>query len=177
MRQVYWDISLASLAQVWVEFLAATKTFDHDCNSCRLLLNNQSISVGQNLYAVENLAYDTVTIWDWAILTKGWYGEKYNFLYGASYGSTTGNFDTVGHYTQLVTAGVSRIGCGVAQINSILYIGCNYANGQINPSKPYINGTSCSQCGSSQCVNNLCICNKFCQNYGKILFFVSILLK
>jgi hypothetical protein len=171
MRQVYWDISLASLAQVWVEYLAATKTFDHDCNSCRLLLNNQSILIGQNLFAVEYLDYDVVTVWDWAIL-KGWYNEKPNFLYGAPYGSTTGNFDTVGHYTQLVTSGVSRIGCGVAQINSILYIGCNYANGQTNPSMPYINGTSCSQCGSSQCVNNLCTCNKFCQNYGIILLFI-----
>jgi len=60
MRQVYWDISLGSLAQVLVQYLAATKTFDHDCNSCRLLLNNQSITVGQNLYAV-NLTYDPVT--------------------------------------------------------------------------------------------------------------------
>jgi hypothetical protein len=62
MRQVYWDISLGSLAQVLVQYLAVTKTFDHDCNSCRLLLNNQSITVGQNLYAV-NLTYDPVTIW------------------------------------------------------------------------------------------------------------------
>jgi len=185
MRQVYWDISLANLAQVWVQYLAATNTFDHDCNSCRLLSNNVSISVGQNLYFSENVAYDTVNIWIQSIL-NGWYGEKSNFEYGATYGSLTGNFGEVGHYTQMVTASVSRIGCGMAQANSKLYVACNYANGQSNPSMPYKNGTSCSQCGSNQCVNNLCTCNKYCQNYGiisllyifiKILFIFIIILR
>jgi hypothetical protein len=185
MRQVYWDISLANLAQVWVQYLAATNTFDHDCNSCRLLSNNVSISVGQNLYFSENVAYDTVNIWIQSIL-NGWYGEKSNFVYGATYGSLTGNFGEVGHYTQMVTASVSRIGCGMAQANSKLYVACNYANGQSNPSMPYKNGTSCSQCGSNQCVNNLCTCNKYCQNYGiisllyifiKILFIFIIILR
>ena len=117
MRAVYWDFNLARMAQKWVEYLALKRLFQHDCNECRLLVNNQSISVGQNLFAVEGLAYDPTVIWQWSIGV--WYNEKKNFLYGSATGSITGDFASIGHYTQLITAGVSRIGCGVAQFNGI----------------------------------------------------------
>ena len=86
MRTVYWDIGLARNAQKWVEYLAANRLFQHDCNQCRLLLNNQSIIVGQNLFAVTDLAYDATVLWKWSIL-GAWFGEKKNFIYGGSWGN------------------------------------------------------------------------------------------
>lgn len=85
MRAVYWDVSLARNAQKWVEYLAGYRLFKHDCNECRVLLNNQSISVGQNLFAVINLPYNATVLWQWSIL-GAWYGEKSQFIYGATWG-------------------------------------------------------------------------------------------
>ena len=66
--------------------------FQHDCNECRQLVNNQSISVGQNLFAITGLSYNSVVLWQWAIL-GAWFGEKRNFLYGAASGSITGKYE------------------------------------------------------------------------------------
>jgi hypothetical protein len=45
---------------------------------------------------------------------------------------------------------------------------CNFAIGPWNDyaSEPWLNGTSCSGCG--ECSNNLCSCNKICDNYGTL---------
>jgi hypothetical protein len=48
---------------------------------------------------------------------------------------------------------------------------CNFAIGQWDDSfvsEPWVNGTSCSGCESSECSNNLCSCNKICDNYGTL---------
>lgn len=48
MREIFWDNGLSHLAQRWAEYCV----FDHDCFNCRTLLNNQSVIVGQNAYAL-----------------------------------------------------------------------------------------------------------------------------
>lgn len=164
MRQVYWDISLASTAQAWVEYLAASAKFEHDCNLCRSPLNNQSLTnkVGQNLFAYSGIKSRNYL---WKSTINGWFGEKKNFVYA---NNTMENFDKFGHYLQIEWAFTSRIGCGFAQINGTnFYLACNYADGVSNIQRPYKNGTSCSAC-PNQCVDNLCTCNKYCQNHGII---------
>jgi hypothetical protein len=78
------------------------------------------------------------------------------------------NLNLVGHYTQIVNSGVSRIGCGAAIVDDYVYAYCNYAQAQFDIRKPYVNGTSCSSCTRRNCRNNLCNCKKICQNYGKL---------
>ncbi len=91
--------------------------------------------------------------------------KKKNFVYA---NNTMENFDKFGHYLQIEWAFTSRIGCGFAQINGTnFYLACNYADGVSNIQRPYKNGTSCSAC-PNQCVDNLCTCNKYCQNHGII---------
>lgn len=55
------------------------------------------------------------------------------------------------------------------QLNSGSYIiaTCNYAYGQGGTDFPYQNGTVCANC-AGKCVNNLCRCDKFCQNDGEL---------
>ncbi len=74
----------------------------------------------------------------------------------------------VGHYTQIVNSGVSRIGCGAATIGDYFYAYCNYAKAQFDIQRPYLNGTSCSLCSKNKCRNKLCECRKLCQNYGQL---------
>lgn len=96
-------------------------------------------------------------------MLKLWEDEKKNFKY--ELGAVTGNFGDIGHYTQLINSDFARVGCGAAMCDSsTFYAYCNYANGQSDINKPYINGSSCSMCPSSSCSQNLCVCEAFCQN-------------
>ncbi len=156
-----WDFDLSRLAQRWAE----NCVFDHDCNSCRRLLNNQTISVGQNAYALFSNAIDADTFWQQVM--DLWLEEAQNFQYGR--GAVSGNFNDVGHYTQIINAEASRVGCGAAVCgDSTTYAYCNYALGQGDTQKPFESGESCSKCSESQCKDNLCYCDKLCQNYGQL---------
>jgi hypothetical protein len=45
---------------------------------------------------------------------------------------------------------------------------CNYASGQSVVEKPYSPGIPCTSCRRNLCTNNICTCNKICQNYGTL---------
>ncbi|CAF0721397.1 unnamed protein product [Brachionus calyciflorus] len=158
MKRVSWDLGLARLAQRWSE----TCNFDHDCTLCRRLLNNQTISVGQNAFAIFGSEYNPNTLWPEVI--NFWIDEKKNFVYGL--GSRTGNFQDVGHYTQIIDSNTARIGCGAAKCDNNIYAYCNYALAQDDWKIPYKRGIACSQCSRKNCQNNLCNCSKLCQNNG-----------
>lgn len=72
----------------------------------------------------------------------------------------------VGHYTQIITEDSVRVGCGAAVLDKVAYVFCNYASAQADYIRPYENGTSCSMCSKENCKDNICTCNKFCQNHG-----------
>jgi hypothetical protein len=73
----------------------------------------------------------------------------------------------VGHFTQIIHSESTHVGCGAAIFDSkIIFAFCNYAIAQSDFIRPYKNGTVCSMCSKSNCKNNLCNCNKICQNYG-----------
>jgi hypothetical protein len=48
------------------------------------------------------------------------------------------------------------------------FVYCNYVGGQTKYEKPYELGKPCSKCPNSKCVNNLCHCDKACQNGGTL---------
>ncbi|RNA11378.1 cysteine-rich venom latisemin-like isoform X2 [Brachionus plicatilis] len=158
MKKVTWDIGLARLAQRWAE----NCDFDHDCALCRRLLNNQTISVGQNAFALLGAVFDPKTFWTDAI--NFWLTEQNNFNFAL--GSKTGQFIDVGHYTQIINSVTSKIGCGVADCGGNLHAFCNYALAQKEWQRPYKVGPACSKCAQENCENNLCSCDKLCQNNG-----------
>ena len=88
-----WSSTLAAGAQSWADHLAATNKFYH------------SGVYGENLAA----GYTT-----WTKAVDGWGSEKTYFIYGpfGDGSSTTGKWQDVGHYTQIVWADTVRCGCG-----------------------------------------------------------------
>jgi hypothetical protein len=76
MRVITWDHGLARMAQRRSE----TCTFAHDCSRCRRLLNNQTISIGQNAYMSFNMKYDPQTTW--SSVVSSWESEISDFAYG-----------------------------------------------------------------------------------------------
>ena len=157
MSKIIWDFRLARIAQKSSDQC----TFGEDCNDCRTLLNNRTIYVGQNSFA--QFSYGAFS-WETAI--NSWLNEKKNFLYGV--GSITGNWEDVGHYTLIINDGVYAVGCGATRCGNDFYMYCNYASGQYGITVPYTSGTPCSNCSSDMCIDNLCQCNKICQNYGTL---------
>ena len=126
-------------------------------------MNNRSLYIGQNAYAMFGTSFDPATFW--VDVLKLWSDEKAKFQYDV--GAISGNFADIGHYTQLVNNGVGRVGCGAALCDSSsIYAYCNYALGQSEVNRPYTSGPGCSLCPNSKCVNNLCQCDLVCQNNG-----------
>ena len=74
----------------------------------------------------------------------------------------------MGHYTQIINENVGMVGCGAAIKGKNIIACCNYSPGQYNTKTPYTKGTPCSECSSQNCKNNVCYCDKYCQNYGTL---------
>jgi hypothetical protein len=126
-----------------------------------MLLNNRTMQIGQNAYANTGGAYSASF---WYNVLSAFYTEIDNFKYGT--GSITGNWENVGHYTQIISSSSSKIGCGASQCGNNLYAYCNYGSMQESVNTPFTSGAPCSKCNANLCSNNLCYCNKICQNYG-----------
>ena len=158
MPQLIWNFGLSRVAQSWSD----NCIFEHDCNDCRNLLNNQTIVVGQNAFEQIGGNYGSSF---WTTVFNAWYNEKEYFVYGE--GSTTGNWEDIGHYSQIINDGVYEIGCGATQCGDQFFAFCNYAWGQYSVTIPYTSGVKCSGCDPNLCTpDGLCSCNKICQNYG-----------
>lgn len=127
------------------------------------MLNNRTLQIGQNAYANSGGTYNSLF---WYNFVSAFYTEIKNFAYG--YESATGNWENVGHYTQIISSKSYKIGCGASQCGQNLYAYCNYANIQDSTVYPYKSGVPCSKCSMQLCANKLCYCNKICQNYGTL---------
>jgi len=162
MLQLQWDPELAKIAQR----LADQCKFMHDCPDCRQV---KRFSVGQNIYQSFNTRSGLKN--DWIPAIDSWFDEikmfpptsvkKYQFSHAT------------GHYSQMLWATTSRIGCGVTafrsgRFNSRLYV-CNYGEGgNVLRQEVYKIGRGCGECPAS-CSNdypNLCTklpgkCNSF----------------
>lgn len=151
MIKMTWDDEVASIAQKWADNCVTS----HDSNYHRFIPGR--LQSGQNLYM--NYGATKVT-WDQAV--TAWHSEVSLFTFG---GSNT--LLEVGHYTQVVWAKSSKIGCGYANCGTVHYYVCNYSPpGNSDIDNPYTSGSSCSQCSSS-CNNNLCDCaGLVCLNGG-----------
>ena len=158
MASITWDTRLARIAQSRSDMCI----FSHDCGNCRKILNNGTVYVGQNAFMQSGGQFN------WSSAVQAWLNEIQYFVYGSPSGSSTGNWADIGHYSQIINDGVYAVGCGVTNCGTSFYAYCNYASGQYGTSQPYSNGTVCANCDLSSCSNNLCSCNKVCQNYGTL---------
>lgn len=95
-------------------------------------------------------------------MINSWASEVADFEYNVS------TSQMVGHYTQIVFNGVSRVGCGAALCGTNYYAYCNYVSGQFNFLTPYTHGNACLACPSGKCVDNQCNCGLVCQNGGTL---------
>jgi len=146
MMEMVWDKEMEAIAQRWTDQC----DFGHDSN--RKLLDGS--------YCGQNAASGYSTS---GAAVQGWYSEVENMekdcvpsdskscsvdKFGS--GISTG---TVGHYTQVVWATSSRLGCG----RRGRYVVCNYLGGNMSGASIYKRGEACSACPEgTTCADGLC---------------------
>jgi len=156
MIKLVWDQELENIAQR----LADQCIFQHDSNRVKL----DGTSVGQNVFImgssvqaseaeIQASAGDSVQAWYEEVTDPGFNPTNIN-----PYSFSSGT----GHYTQVVWADTSSVGCGSVYFEDGFYknlIVCNYAKaGNFIGSSMYAEGTACSQCPSgSTCTDGLCV--------------------
>ncbi|MBO0709887.1 MAG: hypothetical protein J2P47_01270 [Acetobacteraceae bacterium] len=116
-----WSDSLAAGAQQWADYLASTGQLQHS-DSRRRHPAGSTPGIGENLAAVRNGFYTV------AQLVHMWGFEKRYFIGGIFPNvSSTGNWEDVGHYTQIVWRNTAQVGCGVATGNRIIVMVGRYS--------------------------------------------------
>jgi hypothetical protein len=138
MARLVWDPNIAQTAQNWA-------------NQCNFSHNPNRGFTGENLFLGPSTP-----------LNEGvdlWFGENTSYTFGPF---SNDNLGTAGHYTQVVWAATTSIGCGAAVCPSLggaFFLVCDYAPpGNFIGQTPYMTGTSCTQCpaGLGRCTQGLC---------------------
>lgn len=108
-----WDDALAVDATAYAKQLAASSSFDHA----------EQEEQGENLWMGTKRAFP------YHRMIGAWVDEKTHFVNRPIPAvSTTGEFDDVGHYTQLIWRTTTHVGCGIAADGEEEYVVCRYKN-------------------------------------------------
>lgn len=107
-----WDDGLARDAAIWAKNLAASRSFEHDTQKKQ----------GENLWQGSKGEYspeDMVGLWieERALFKNGKFPDV----------STSGKWEDVGHYTQLIWHGTSHVGCALASNDEDDVLVCRYS--------------------------------------------------
>ncbi|XP_076450620.1 cysteine-rich venom protein LEI1-like isoform X2 [Babylonia areolata] len=153
MMMLRWDAELAMIAQKWAD----NCHIGHDKNKDRNIPGR--ITVDQNIAA-------GTTTWTQAI--NLWHREVDDFTYDDQ--SMNQNLLKIGHYTAVMWASKTLIGCGRQECKGSTYHVCNYAEGgnmvgQLH--HPYDSGEPCGDC-PNHCTGKLCDCELTCLNSGTL---------
>jgi hypothetical protein len=165
MQRLEWDDTLAAESQAYADQCV----WAHDTS------RNQQNGWGENLAMTTATSYTTDTLVNFVQM---WYNEEVDAEWTDSglvprvYGSLSECQSPndvecqIGHYTQVVWASTTKVGCGVATCSSGLlgsggtYLVCKYTpagnmagEGGIMP--PFLLGQSCATC-ADQCTDGLC---------------------
>lgn len=110
-----WDEALGNGAAVYAQQMALTGAFQHSNRQARR-------GIGENLWMGTHGAFSVEA------MVGGWSSEKRYFTPGVfPNNSRTGNWEDVGHYTQMIWPTTTRIGCALASTPRIDYLVCRYA--------------------------------------------------
>jgi hypothetical protein len=109
------DPELNRQALAYAEQLARTQIFEHSPPSARQ-------GQGENLWA------GTANAFTFEQMAGGWINERRFYVHARFPDvSTTGNWQDVGHYTQVIWRDTVRLGCGIATGGRRDYLVCRYA--------------------------------------------------
>lgn len=109
-----WDDALAAEARVWAWELVDTGQWGHDP-----ALHGH----GENLWSGWGSR-----IWTPEEMVGEWAAEKRFYRWGVFPNvSRTGDWTVVGHYTQMVWAGTTHVGCAIASRGDRAVLACRYA--------------------------------------------------
>lgn len=112
---INWDPSLAAGADRWAVELARTGRFEHSPRSLRP-------GAGENLWMGTRGAYRVDQ------MVGSWTGEGRWFRPGVFPNvSRSGGWTRVGHYTQMIWRGSTRVGCALRSSARYDYLVCRYA--------------------------------------------------
>lgn len=110
-----WDNALGSAAAAYAQQMAMTGAFQHSDRS-------QRRGTGENLWMGTHGAFSVEA------MVGGWASEKRFFAPGTFPNvSRSGNWEDVGHYTQMIWPTTTRVGCALASTPRIDYLVCRYA--------------------------------------------------
>jgi hypothetical protein len=111
-----WDNALGSAAAGYVRQMAMSGHFQHSGRS-------QRRGTGENLWMGTRGAFSVDA------MVGGWASERRWFRPGLFPNvSRTGNWEDVGHYSQIVWPTTTRVGCALASTPRIDYLVCRYAS-------------------------------------------------
>jgi hypothetical protein len=111
-----WDDTLADHARAYAAVMARTGRFQHA---------EQPMGPGRE---GENLFMGSAGAYSYAEMAGLWVAEKRQFSNGAFPAiSTSGRWQDVGHYTQVVWRGTTRVGCALSSGGGQDYLVCRYA--------------------------------------------------
>lgn len=121
-----WDPALARDAATWAQELARLGVMRHA----------QGIAHGENLWQ------GTRGMFRPEQMVKGWVDEQQYFKEGVFPNvSTTGSWSDVGHYTQVVWASTTHVGCAIASSNTSDTLVCRYSPpGNFMGRRPFVSG-------------------------------------
>jgi hypothetical protein len=109
-----WDRELGAEAATYAAQMASTGLFQHS--------GKTQPDVGENLWMGTRGAFSVEE------MVGGWTAEKRLFVPGVFPAiSRTGNWDDVGHYTQMIWAATNRIGCALASTARTDFLVCRYS--------------------------------------------------
>jgi uncharacterized protein YkwD len=110
-----WDPALGDAAARYAVFLALTNSFQHSDRT-------QRPGTGENLWM------GTRGYFSYEAMLASWANERRDFVPGVFPAvSRSGNWESVGHYTQMVWPTTTRVGCAVATNSRNDFLVCRYS--------------------------------------------------
>lgn len=110
-----WDDALGRSAALFAAQMAFTGRFEHSNRRARP-------GTGENLWMGTHGSFPVEA------MVGGWASEKRWFVPGVfPANSRTGNWEDVGHYTQMIWPTTTRVGCAVAATPRADYLVCRYS--------------------------------------------------
>ncbi|WP_207497137.1 CAP family protein [Aridibaculum aurantiacum] len=128
VQPLEWSTSMSSYAQEWANYLAATKGCD--------LIHRQRAGEDGKKYG-ENLFWGSSTrSYQPSDASNAWYSEKGSYVYDQL---ANNNWNTTGHYTQMIWKGSREIGVGVAYCagGGLIVVANYYPAGNVISQYPY----------------------------------------